>query len=75
MAQPVLPPPTSGKSQDFSSQTWTNWFQSLRAPGATVAPPAHSAAPGIPGQIAFDANFIYGCVAPNVWRRVAWAAF
>ena len=31
--------------------------------------PASSAAAGTPGQVLYDTNYIYVCVAPNTWRR------
>jgi hypothetical protein len=34
--------------------------------------PASSSSPGVVGQIAYNAVYIYMCVAPNTWRR--WAA-
>jgi hypothetical protein len=36
-------------------------------PSPTI-PPA-STSPGNQGEIAWDANFIYVCIAPNTWRR------
>jgi hypothetical protein len=30
---------------------------------------------GTPGQIAWDANYVYVCIAPNTWRRSALAAW
>ena len=38
-------------------------------------PPTTSTANGSPGQIAFDANFIYVCIATNTWKRIALVAF
>ena len=37
----------------------------------TSAPPASASATGISGQIAWDANYIYMCVATNTWKRVS----
>jgi len=37
--------------------------------------PANHADTGVTGQIAWDANFLYVCVAPNSWKRVAIAAW
>jgi hypothetical protein len=31
--------------------------------------PENSNDPGVPGQIAGDANFMYFCVGPNTWKR------
>ena len=37
--------------------------------------PATAASAGTPGMIAYDASFIYICVAPSTWRRVAISTF
>jgi len=37
----------------------------------TAAGPANSNDPGNAGQLAFDSNYFYVCVAPNTWKRVA----
>lgn len=37
--------------------------------------PANSSAAGNAGALAFDANFLYICVAANQWRRVALGSF
>lgn len=42
---------------------------------ASSAVPATSTSIGTPGQLAYDAGFLYVCVAPNVWKRVAIATF
>ena len=34
-----------------------------------VPPPASSTSPGVVGQIAFDADWQYTCVAENTWKR------
>lgn len=42
--------------------------------GASVslfAPPA-SNSPGTAGDLAIDDSYLYGCIATNTWRRVAW---
>lgn len=62
------------------SQPWSIWFEAIRttvnrAPQIVTTVPANSAAKGLPGQIAYDANFLYVCVAKDTWRRVALAAF
>lgn len=36
-----------------------------------TATPASSAAAGTAGQVAWDASYIYICVATNTWKRVA----
>ena len=83
MAAPVsAAPPTQTKALDekgfFVSawvQVFTNWFASMRTPANTVAPPAHANSPGLAGQIAYDQNFFYTCVATNTWKRAALTAF
>ena len=40
-----------------------------------VPVPATSASSGTAGQVAADASFLYLCIATNLWRRVAVAAF
>lgn len=37
--------------------------------------PASSGAAGVAGQIAWDANYIYVCIATNTWKRVAIATW
>jgi hypothetical protein len=31
--------------------------------------PANSTANGVPGSTAYDAGYVYVCVAPNTWKR------
>lgn len=56
------------------TQPWYRWFQLfppfLTSPAASVAP-ASATAQGIAGQIAFDASFVYVCIATNTWKRAA----
>jgi hypothetical protein len=37
--------------------------------------PESSISPGTPGQIRWDANFIYLCIAANTWKRTALTSF
>lgn len=74
---------------DFRSKTWDKegvpvwaWLQyflaishRLSVPIVSNVPPMTSASVGVPGQLAFDANFLYIAVAPNSWRRIALVAF
>lgn len=41
----------------------------------SVAAPATSSSPGIPGQWAYDSGYAYFCIAANSWRRVATVTF
>lgn len=50
----------------------------LTVAGTTVIAtqtPASATAAGTAGQIAWDANYIYVCVAANTWKRVAIASW
>ena len=38
----------------------------LALSGAT---PASASAPGTTGEVTWDANYTYTCIAPNTWRR------
>lgn len=37
--------------------------------------PATASSAGTPGMVAYDANFLYICVASATWKRVAIATF
>lgn len=52
-------------------------YQALLAQrGLNLVPvPATSTSPGTSGQVAASATFLYLCIATNLWRRVAIAAF
>jgi hypothetical protein len=41
------------------------------ATGGTGAVPATATAVGRPGQMAFDASFLYICTANNTWKKTA----
>mgnify|MGYP005693054397 FL=1 len=41
----------------------------------TSQTPANSSASGTTGEIAYDTNYIYVCVATNTWKRVALSTF
>lgn len=41
----------------------------------TSKTPAAAASPGSQGDIAWDSNYLYVCVASNSWKRVAIAAW
>lgn len=44
-------------------------------PGQTTIvvadPPATSSSPGVPGTIAWDAGYLYVCIATDTWVRAA----
>lgn len=59
---------------------WTKWFQTV---STTFSQPldqwpagAPSTSTGQPGQpMAYDANFLYVCVAVNTWKRIPLNSF
>jgi hypothetical protein len=71
--QPAPPREQIFLDGDKPSKSWYQWFTllppRLTSP-AVASTPASSAANGIPGQVSFDANFLYVCVATNSWRRI-----
>lgn len=36
-----------------------------------VDPPVSSSAPGFPGQMSWDADYVYVCIALDTWKRIA----
>jgi hypothetical protein len=53
----------------LSSLALTGYFNDLEGGPGNVVPPLASSSPGIIGQIAFDQNWFYVCVAENSWKR------
>ena len=47
--------------------TGLSWISNLHL----VSPPASSSAAGSSGDVAYDSNFLYICVATNTWERTA----
>lgn len=39
------------------------------------APPANSTANGVPGQLTYDSNYIYVCLANSSWKRATLSSF
>lgn len=75
---------------DWDTGTGQPWFSMGANQGAPTAAidtagynirirasntPATSAAAGNPGEIRWDANYLYVCVALNTWKRLALVAF
>lgn len=46
-----------------------------KAPYLPSGTPASASAPGQPGEISWDADFVYVCIAENTWRRAALAGW
>ncbi len=68
--------------QGAATDTINFQFASATQAGATAAglftkshPPANAGAAGVAGTITWDSGFIYVCVAPNTWKRVAIATW
>lgn len=62
----------------FDLDTWVpnqviNWLPLVTLLLSTA--PATSSSQGTTGQFAFDASFLYVCVALNTWKRVAISSF
>lgn len=43
----------------------------MNAQPLVVDPPATASSPGVPGTIAWDASFLYVCIATDTWVRTA----
>ena len=49
-----------GNIQDILGELGINW----------VSPPQTTTDQGTPGDIAYDGNYLYLCIANNTWRRI-----
>ena len=58
-------------NSDTSAQTQTIAFNNLTNSICFVSTTKANTSPGTSGQICFDTNYIYVCVANNVWKRAA----
>jgi hypothetical protein len=43
--------------------------------GGTARTPASASATGVAGEVCWDTNYIYVCVATNTWKRAAIATW
>jgi hypothetical protein len=58
----------------FVSRPWYMFFESLYQTAQLPIPnktPASAAAAGTQGEVCWDTNYIYVCVATNTWKRTA----
>jgi len=58
----------------FVSRPWYMFFESLYQTAQLPIPnktPASATAAGTQGDICWDTNYIYVCVATNTWKRTA----
>lgn len=63
---------------DTMSRQWYQWFllvQNFFSLLGGLPAPTSSTGAGTPGQYAYDANFLYLCIATNSWKRIPLLAF
>lgn len=65
--------PMADKSSVIVTWPWIQFFNALaqRSQTASMVAPAAADSPGTQGQIAYELGFLYICVAPDTWERVA----
>jgi hypothetical protein len=69
-ARVAIVDPQSG----FVSRPWYMFFESLYQTAQLPIPnktPASATAAGTQGEVCWDTNYIYVCVATNTWKRTA----
>jgi hypothetical protein len=64
-----------GSDSDSANATKNFTVKSLRDYMITSVVPATATSTGISGTVAYDASYMYICVAANTWKRVAIAAW
>jgi hypothetical protein len=77
-SKPTTPTPVVNADSGLVTIPWNSFFVALATPGSALLAkntPATSAAAGVPGQISYDASFLYVCTAVNTWKRIALVAF
>lgn len=70
----------TSQGQQTPSFPWTKYFQSVSQqlstePALAWPTGGASSTTGLPGQLRYDSNFLYVCVADNLWKRVSLASF
>jgi len=83
--QPVRYNASNTSVEHFDGQNWTSvsvkptvntdLMAAINAKAQFQAAPATATAPGSAGQIAFDSDYFYICVATNTWKRTALASW
>jgi hypothetical protein len=67
--------PISESSPDFGTPM-ARAINALIASSPVLVPvPPTATSAGLPGQISYDSEHFYVCVAANVWRRIAFSMF
>lgn len=76
--QPLAELDPNGKPTNVPTKAWYQWLSlippRLTSP-AVASTPATSVSAGVAGQITYDANFLYICIATNTWKRLPLNAF
>lgn len=69
----------TGRATVVTNRTVADKFFSFMENGnyaiANPTPPASAASAGMQGEVSWDSNFIYVCIAANTWKRVAIATW
>jgi hypothetical protein len=61
---------------DMGDKVWLDWFRELREKlSEPNAVPGSAAAAGVAGDVAYDADYLYICVATDTWKRVSLATW
>jgi hypothetical protein len=56
-------------------RTLNERFTATPPQSANATVPATAASTGTAGQVAYDASYLYVCVATNTWKRVTLSTF
>lgn len=59
------------KYKDAQSGDYVGFNAVAQGESASANVPASASASGVSGQVAYDSNYIYVCVATNTWKRAA----
>lgn len=68
-------PPTDGETAKAPQSDWAYDHENNTVAHPTNHTPTSASDTGIKGQICWDANYIYVCVATDTWKRVAIATW
>lgn len=75
---------TNGTSVIFNESTYGGEvvdFHAFNTPSTGVSPnvlhnpPTTSSSTGLPGQMSYDASYLYVCIAPDSWKRASLSSF
>jgi hypothetical protein len=70
----LITDPSNSNYEDCSANTTANNLGWLLVKGSTIRisntrTPSSSTADGYQGEICYDTNYIYVCIAENTWKR------